>query len=72
MKITAQDLLQYGIVDRIIDEPPGGAHSDPEAMIQMLGDVLIEELKGLKEMSSDALLAQRAERFYRIGTTGMV
>jgi acetyl-CoA carboxylase carboxyl transferase subunit alpha len=69
MKITAQDLIGLGIVDRIIDEPPGGAHADPEAAIKAVGDVLEDELRKLEGMSAEALRTQRAERFYAIGRT---
>ncbi len=71
MKITAPDLLKMGIVDRIVEEPAGGAHSDREKMIDTLGDVLEEELKALSFLSPDQLVAQRAERFYDIGRKGI-
>jgi acetyl-CoA carboxylase carboxyl transferase subunit alpha len=71
MKITAQDLIGLGVVDRIVNEPPGGAHSDPEAAIQAVGDALEEELKALCGMSADELQARRAERFYAIGREGL-
>jgi acetyl-CoA carboxylase carboxyl transferase subunit alpha len=70
MKITAPDLLKMGIVDRIIEEPAGGAHSDKEAMIHRLGGALEEELRALSFMTPDQLVAQRAERFYEIGRKG--
>jgi acetyl-CoA carboxylase carboxyl transferase subunit alpha len=71
MKITAQDLLKMKIVDRIIPEPPGGAHSDPEAAMDAVGDALEEELKGLDGLSVAELKARRAERFYAIGRSGL-
>ncbi|MDZ4317269.1 MAG: acetyl-CoA carboxylase carboxyltransferase subunit alpha [Phenylobacterium sp.] len=71
MKISAQDLLKMKIVDRIVPEPPGGAHSDREAMLQTLGDVLEEELDGLAALSPDELRARRAARFYAIGRSGL-
>jgi acetyl-CoA carboxylase carboxyl transferase subunit alpha len=71
MKITAPDLLKMGIVDRIVEEPAGGAHSDPEQMIDTLGGVLEEELKALSFLSPEQLVAQRAERFYDIGRKGL-
>ena len=71
MKITAHDLLKRKIVDRIVPEPPGGAHSDPAAMLQTLGDVLEEELDALEGLSPDALRAARSERFYAIGRSGL-
>jgi acetyl-CoA carboxylase carboxyl transferase subunit alpha len=71
MKITGPDLLKYGIVDRIIEEPAGGAHSDPEAAIKSVGDAVEEELNLLLELSPQALKKQRADRFYAIGKTGI-
>ncbi|MFC3068975.1 acetyl-CoA carboxylase carboxyltransferase subunit alpha [Phenylobacterium soli] len=71
MKITAQDLLAVKIVDRIIPEPAGGAHSDVEAAIQAVGDALEEELQALEGLSPEALKKKRAERFYAIGREGL-
>lgn len=71
MKITAPDLLKMGIVDRIVEEPAGGAHSDREKMIETLGNVLEEELKALSFLTPEQLVAQRAERFYDIGRKGL-
>lgn len=71
MKITAQDLLQMKIVDRIIPEPPGGAHSDPETAMAAVGDAIEQELKALEGLSADDLKARRAERFYAIGRSGL-
>jgi acetyl-CoA carboxylase carboxyl transferase subunit alpha len=70
MKITAQDLISLKIVDRIIDEPPGGAHSDPGAMVARVGDVIEDELKALSALSPQGLRKQRADRFYAIGRAG--
>ena len=67
MKITADDLIGLRIVDRIIREPIGGAHSDPGGTIAGVGDVLEEELATLALLSPDAVRDQRAERFYAIG-----
>ena len=71
MKITAQDLERMKIVDRIIPEPAGGAHSDPEAAIKAVGDAIEEELKVLLQLDAATLKAQRAERFYAIGKSGL-
>ena len=71
MKITAQDLIGLGIVDRIVDEPAGGAHSDPDGMVQSVGDAIEEELKALAGLDADALRRQRADRFYAIGRQGL-
>jgi acetyl-CoA carboxylase carboxyl transferase subunit alpha len=71
MKITAQDLIGLGVVDRIVEEPAGGAHSDPEAAIQAVGDAIEEELKALSNLDGDEIRKQRAERFYAIGRQGL-
>jgi len=71
MKITAEDLLKMKIVDRIIPEPVGGAHSDPQAAIRAVGDALAEELTDLERLTPDELRKQRADRFYAIGRTGL-
>jgi acetyl-CoA carboxylase carboxyl transferase subunit alpha len=70
MKITAQELIGFKIVDRIITEPPGGAHSDPTTTIKHVGDVIEDELKALNALSPQGLRHQRAERFYAIGRSG--
>jgi acetyl-CoA carboxylase carboxyl transferase subunit alpha len=71
MKITAQDLLKMKIVDRIIPEPAGGAHSDPEAAMAAVGDAVEQELKALEGFSAEELKTRRAERFYAIGRSGL-
>jgi acetyl-CoA carboxylase carboxyl transferase subunit alpha len=67
MKITANDLIGLRIVDRVIKEPIGGAHTDPVTTIARVGDALEEELNALSPLSADALREHRAERFYAIG-----
>jgi len=71
LKITAQDLLAMKIVDRIIPEPPGGAHSDPEAALKSVGDAIEVELKALEGLSPEEIRKQRADRFYAIGRSGL-
>jgi acetyl-CoA carboxylase carboxyl transferase subunit alpha len=68
MKITGKDLLGFGIVDRIVDEPVGGAHADREAAMTAVGDAVEEELKALDGMTPEQLRKQRADRFYAIGS----
>ncbi len=70
MKITGPDLLDLKIVDRVIPEPMGGAHADPQAAIKAVGDAVAEELQALSGLSADALRKQRADRFYAIGRAG--
>jgi acetyl-CoA carboxylase carboxyl transferase subunit alpha len=67
MKITAADLQALGVIDRIIDEPVGGAHRDPEAAIGALKGALIEELDGCGNLGPDELRAQRRAKFLAIG-----
>ena len=70
MKITAPDLVELKIVDRIIPEPVGGAHADPAAAIQAVGDALAEELDALSALSPKQIRQARADRFYAIGRIG--
>lgn len=70
MKITAPDLISMKIVDRVIPEPLGGAHTARETAIQSVGDVLEDELKALSSLSADEIRKARAERFYAIGRLG--
>jgi acetyl-CoA carboxylase carboxyl transferase subunit alpha len=69
--IVCVDLIGFGIVDRIIPEPSGGAHSDPKAAIKSVGDAVEEELKALLKLAPDGILRQRADRFYAIGRKGV-
>jgi acetyl-CoA carboxylase carboxyl transferase subunit alpha len=67
MKITAQDLQGLGVIDRIVLEPLGGAHRDPDAAIGALKGAILEELDGCGELGPDELLAQRRAKFLAIG-----
>ena len=67
MKVTARDLLKLGVIDRIVAEPVGGAHRDPRAAALALRDAIGEELDRLSQMSPDALLRMREDRFLSIG-----
>jgi acetyl-CoA carboxylase carboxyl transferase subunit alpha len=67
MKVTAQDLAELGVIDRIIGEPMGGAHRDPAATARALGDALHEELDALSGKSAKQLRRIREDRFLRIG-----
>ena len=70
MKIAPEDLLSFGVVDRIVPEPAGGAHSHPAEAIASVGAAVEEELTALVMLSPDQLRAQRAARFYAIGKRG--
>ncbi len=67
MKITAQDLIALKVVDRVIEEPVGGAHADPGLAISRVGAAVEQELRALLRLPPEALREQRAERFYAIG-----
>lgn len=67
MKITAQDLQGFKVIDEIISEPIGGAHRAKEIVIDRAGSTIENALKGLSELSSDELRKQRREKFLRIG-----
>ncbi len=67
MKITAQDLLRLGVIDRIVQEPLGGAHRDVEAVITSAGDAIAAALADLAGMDAQALRDHRAEKFLAIG-----
>ena len=67
MKITAADLQALGVVDRIVPEPLGGAHRDPEAAVGSLKGAIVEELDGCSSLGARELLAQRRAKFLAIG-----
>ena len=67
MKITAQDLLRFGVIDAILKEPPGGAHRDPPAMVALTGDAIAEAFNNLRDLDRDALRKQRRQKFLDIG-----
>lgn len=67
MKITASDLQALGVVDRVIEEPLGGAHRQPEAAMAGLKQALVEELEGCLALGPKELLAQRRAKFLAVG-----
>jgi len=67
MKITAQDLIRFGVIDAIITEPIGGAHRDPAAAIAAAGDAIADALAALARLDPDGLRHQRREKFLAIG-----
>ena len=67
LKLTAKDLLEQKIIDRIIPEPMGGAHRDPLIAAATLKRTLIEELKALKKIKLDRLVQLRIEKFSAMG-----
>ena len=67
MKITAQDLLRFGVIDGVIPEPPGGAHRNHGLAMDRVGDAVEAALAELGEMGRDAIRAARTEKFLAIG-----
>jgi len=67
MKITAQDLYKFKIVDEIIKEPLGGAHRDPVQAAQNLKECLIRRLDGFKRLSGEKIAKERYDKFRNIG-----
>jgi acetyl-CoA carboxylase carboxyl transferase subunit alpha len=67
LKITAQELMELGLVDRIVREPDGGAHLDHEAAAALLAPVLEGSLAELSALSTADLLAQRYDKFRHMG-----
>ena len=67
LKITADDLKRFGIIDAMVPEPVGGAHRDPEAAIQAAGAAIEEALHDLGNMGPAEIRDHRAEKFLNIG-----
>jgi len=67
MKITSQDLLKLGVIDKIIDEPIGGAHREHAQMIMQTKLAILESLIDLNQLDSKELIKHRREKFLKIG-----
>ncbi len=67
MRITAPDLMKLGVIDRIIPEPPGGAHRNWEETAENLRGPLRDALWELRRITTEELVAERYEKFRRIG-----
>lgn len=67
LKLTAPDLKEHGIIDRIIPEPIGGAHRAPLQMFETLRDILTEELNVLQSIETRLLVEQRRDKFANMG-----
>ncbi|HEU0109083.1 MAG TPA: acetyl-CoA carboxylase carboxyltransferase subunit alpha [Vicinamibacteria bacterium] len=70
MKITAPDLKGFGLIDEIVPEPLGGAHTDPDTLFASLDRVLEAQLRALSAVPKDALLDGRYEKFRKMGRLG--
>ncbi len=67
LKITAQDLARFGVIDAVLKEPPGGAHRDPDAMINRTGDAIAQAFNDMRSLDSTAVRNQRRQKFLDIG-----
>ena len=67
MRVTAQDLKQLGVIERIVPEPAGGAHREPAATVAALGAAIAEELDALAPLSRERVRQERREKFLTIG-----
>jgi acetyl-CoA carboxylase carboxyl transferase subunit alpha len=67
MKIRAQDLLELGIIDKIIPEPPGGAHIDPDQTFKNVDKHITQALKKLEQKPVDVMLEERYLKFRKMG-----
>ncbi len=68
LRLTAQDLIRVGVVDRVVTEPLGGAHNARAEAMAAVREVLIEELASLLHLTEDELLEQRYRRFRVLGS----
>ena len=71
MRLTAQDLLKLGVIDRIIPEPNGGAHRDKATTIKAVGKAITAMLKNLDSKDSATLLQDRRDKFLNMGSKGL-
>jgi acetyl-CoA carboxylase carboxyl transferase subunit alpha len=67
MKITADDLMRFGIIDRVIPEPIGGAHREPKTTIASAGEAIAEALAALDNLPPQEIRRQRRDKFMAIG-----
>ena len=67
LKLTAPDLLELKIIDRIVKEPLGGAHRDYVKIADTLKEILKEEIDALRKIKPDKLISNRLEKFGKMG-----
>lgn len=71
LRLTARDLLELGVVDRVIPEPSGGAHRDTDKTIEAVGKAISAMLKELKKKDGPALVKDRRQKFLKMGSKGL-
>ncbi|MCK5180436.1 MAG: acetyl-CoA carboxylase carboxyl transferase subunit alpha, partial [Candidatus Omnitrophica bacterium] len=67
LKINGEHLLNFGIVDEIIPEPPGGAHKNPDQVAMNLKNTILKHIKELSSLSKDELIEKRYNKFRAMG-----
>jgi len=67
LKLTAEDLIGLKVIDKIIPEPPGGAHNDPEGTAREIKKEILATLAELEKLPVETLLQQRLEKFRKLG-----
>jgi len=71
MKITAQDMARFGMIDTIVPEPTGGAHRDPAAAIAAVGEAIGSALADLRGLDAATIRKQRRDKFLQMGRTAL-
>lgn len=71
LRLTAQDLKQLGVNDRIITEPRGGAHRDPKTAIAAVGNAIAAMLADLSGKDAKELIQDRRQKFMDLGAKGL-
>jgi acetyl-CoA carboxylase carboxyl transferase subunit alpha len=71
LRLTAQDLLKLGVIDRIVSEPLGGAQRGRKAAIEAVGKAIEAMLKDLGKKKPEALVKDRRQKFLDMGTKGL-
>ncbi len=71
LRLTAQDLTKLGVADKVINEPLGGAHRDPQAAIESVGRAIEQMLKQLSDKSPEGLVEDRRKKFLSMGSQGL-
>src|SRR5215467_4093819 len=67
MKITAQDMLRFGVIDSMVPEPTGGAHRDPQAAVRATGEAIAHAFSELEGLDREAVRKQRRDKFLTMG-----
>ncbi|WP_448189245.1 acetyl-CoA carboxylase carboxyltransferase subunit alpha [Azospirillum sp. sgz301742] len=71
LRLTSQDLKELGVIDRVVQEPIGGAHRAPDETVTALGDAIEGSLKELDGLSGDTLRRRRRDKFLEMGQKGL-